>query len=101
MRHCRRRDEACVAACDGMVRHCLSLGPSEMGGTPRFSKRHREQDRGGSRNVPGSYAAIYGSTTPELAMIESLAYQRRRLPRIVRCRLFSKPSQSMSSVCWI
>jgi RES domain-containing protein len=28
-------------------------------------------------NVPGSFPAIYGSTTPELAMIESLAYQRR------------------------
>jgi RES domain-containing protein len=32
----------------------------------------------GSRfNAPGSFPAIYGSTTPELAMIESLAYQRR------------------------
>ncbi len=28
-------------------------------------------------NTPGSFPAIYGSTTPELAMIESLAYQRR------------------------
>jgi RES domain-containing protein len=28
-------------------------------------------------NAPGSFAAVYGSTTPELAMIESLAYQRR------------------------
>ena len=28
-------------------------------------------------NAPGSFPAIYGSTTPELAMIESLAYQRR------------------------
>jgi RES domain-containing protein len=28
-------------------------------------------------NAPGSFPAVYGSTTPELAMIESLAYQRR------------------------
>jgi RES domain-containing protein len=28
-------------------------------------------------NAPGSFRAVYGSTTPELAMIESLAYQRR------------------------
>jgi RES domain-containing protein len=28
-------------------------------------------------NAPASFAAVYGSTTPELAMIESLAYQRR------------------------
>jgi RES domain-containing protein len=28
-------------------------------------------------NAPGSFPAIYGSTTPELAIIESLAYQRR------------------------
>ena len=28
-------------------------------------------------NAPGSFPAIYGSTTPELAMIESLAYRRR------------------------
>lgn len=28
-------------------------------------------------NAAGSFAAIYGSTTPELAMIESLAFQRR------------------------
>jgi RES domain-containing protein len=28
-------------------------------------------------NAPDSFPAIYGSTTPELAMIESLAYQRR------------------------
>ena len=27
-------------------------------------------------NAPGSFPAIYGSTTPELAMIESLGYQR-------------------------
>jgi RES domain-containing protein len=32
-------------------------------------------------NAPGSFPAVYGSTTPELAMIESLAYQRRaKLP---------------------
>src|SRR5438876_620259 len=28
-------------------------------------------------NAPDSFPAVYGSTTPELAMIESLAYQRR------------------------
>ena len=28
-------------------------------------------------NAAGSFPALYGSTTPELAMIESLAYQRR------------------------
>lgn len=28
-------------------------------------------------NAPGSFPAVYGSSTPELAMIESLAYQRR------------------------
>jgi len=28
-------------------------------------------------NAPGRFPAVYGSTTPELAMIESLAYQRR------------------------
>jgi RES domain-containing protein len=28
-------------------------------------------------NAPGSFPAVYGSTTPELAMIETLAYQRR------------------------
>jgi RES domain-containing protein len=28
-------------------------------------------------NAPSSFPAVYGSTTPELAMIESLAYQRR------------------------
>src|ERR1035437_7333210 len=28
-------------------------------------------------NAPNSFPALYGSTTPELAMIESLAYQRR------------------------
>src|SRR6266536_622456 len=28
-------------------------------------------------NAPASFSAVYGSTTPELAMIESLAYQRR------------------------
>jgi RES domain-containing protein len=28
-------------------------------------------------NAAGTFAAIYGSTTPELAMIESLAFQRR------------------------
>lgn len=28
-------------------------------------------------NAPGSFPAVYGSTTPELAMRESLAYQRR------------------------
>lgn len=28
-------------------------------------------------NAPGSFPAVYGSTSPELAMIESLAYQRR------------------------
>jgi RES domain-containing protein len=28
-------------------------------------------------NAPGSYPAVYGSTTPELAMMETLAYQRR------------------------
>jgi RES domain-containing protein len=32
---------------------------------------------GGRFNAPGSFPAVYGSTTPELAMIESLAYQRR------------------------
>jgi RES domain-containing protein len=32
-------------------------------------------------NAPGSFSAVYGSTTPELAMIESMAYQRRaKLP---------------------
>ena len=32
-------------------------------------------------NAPGSFPAIYGSTTPELAVIESLAYQwRANLP---------------------
>jgi RES domain-containing protein len=34
-------------------------------------------ESGARFNAPGSYPAIYGSTTPELAMIESLAYQRR------------------------
>lgn len=34
--------------------------------------------KAGSRfNAAGSFPAVYGSTTPELAMIESLAYQRR------------------------
>jgi RES domain-containing protein len=34
--------------------------------------------RSGARfNAPDTFPAIYGSTTPELAMIESLAYQRR------------------------
>ena len=28
-------------------------------------------------NAPDTFPAVYGSTTPELAMIESLAYQRR------------------------
>jgi RES domain-containing protein len=28
-------------------------------------------------NAPGSFPAVYGSSTPELAMSESLAYQRR------------------------
>jgi RES domain-containing protein len=28
-------------------------------------------------NAPGAFPAVYGSTTPELAMMESLAYQRR------------------------
>jgi RES domain-containing protein len=28
-------------------------------------------------NASGTFPAVYGSTTPELAMIESLAYQRR------------------------
>jgi RES domain-containing protein len=28
-------------------------------------------------NAAGTFAAVYGSTTPELAMIESLAFQRR------------------------
>jgi RES domain-containing protein len=32
---------------------------------------------GGRFNATGGFPAVYGSTTPELAMIESLAYQRR------------------------
>jgi RES domain-containing protein len=33
--------------------------------------------RSGARfNAPGSFPAVYGSTTPELAMTESLVYQR-------------------------
>jgi hypothetical protein len=32
---------------------------------------------GGRFNAAGRFPAVYGSTTPELAMIESLAYQRR------------------------
>nr|AQQ74844.1 hypothetical protein [uncultured bacterium] len=34
-------------------------------------------ESGARFNAPGSFPAVYGSTTPELAMIESLAYQRR------------------------
>ena len=50
---------------------------------PKWAARHDflsgtgSKIAGGRWNVPGSYAAIYASTTPELAMIESLAYQRR------------------------
>ena len=32
---------------------------------------------GASFNAAGSFPMVYGSTTPELAMIESLAFQRR------------------------
>jgi len=32
---------------------------------------------GGRFNAPGSFPAVYGSTTPQLAMAESLAYQHR------------------------
>jgi len=32
---------------------------------------------GGRFNAAGSFPMVYGSTTPELAMIESLAFQRR------------------------
>jgi RES domain-containing protein len=32
---------------------------------------------GGRFNAAGRFPAVYGSTTPELVMIESLAYQRR------------------------
>ena len=56
---------------------------------------------GARLNAPGSFPAIYGSTTPELAMIESLAYQR---PPIFRwsgqCRWCSRPFRSMSSGVW-
>lgn len=32
---------------------------------------------GGRFNATGSFPMVYGSTTPELAMVESLAFQRR------------------------
>jgi RES domain-containing protein len=35
------------------------------------------QKAGGRFNAPGTFAAVYASTSPELAVRESLAYQRR------------------------
>ena len=53
-------------------------------------------------NAQGSFAMVYGSTTPELAMIESLAFQRAAVCRCsTRCRWSSRQFQSKWSGCSI